>query len=43
MNYSASDLVFVSNQFLDYSCPCDTASDDTSEGTGSYGCVCEDD
>lgn len=40
--FETSDLGYVSNQFMDYACTCDTATDSTIDGTGSDDCICED-
>ena len=41
--FETSELGFVSNHFLDYSCTCDTTTDSSEGGTGSDDCRCEDD
>ena len=40
--FETSDFGSVSNQFMDYACTCDTATDSTIDGTGSDDCICED-
>ncbi len=40
--FEASDFGYVSNQFMNYACTCDTATDSAVDGTGSDSCVCED-